>query len=135
MKRLLIASLTYVLLADIVLSQTRPCRPDKHAKLPAITGLTYHAARKKLIAAGWQPLRTKSYNEAKSDPDIAYGMGRIFWRRGYVEVQACAGTGMAPCYFLFKDAYGNQLEVSTEGEELPKQKASARVTEYEFVCN
>ena len=135
MKRLMIAFLICVLSANIVLSQTKPCSPDKHARLPAITELTYHAARKKLLAARWQPVRTKSFNEADSDPDISYGNGLIFWRRGYVEVEFCSGTGVAACGFLFKDAYGNQLRVTTAGEELPKQKAYARVTGFEFVCD
>jgi len=87
-----------------------------------------------LLAAGWQPFRTKSYNAADSDPDISYGNGRAFWRRGYVEVEACSGTGMAPCAFLFEDAYGNRLRVTSEGEELPKQKAYAGVTGFRFVC-
>ena len=116
-------------------AQEKPCSPAKHARLPAITELTYHKARKKLLAAGWQPLRTKSFNEARTDPDISYGNGQIFWRKGYVEVEACAGTGVAPCAFLFRDAYGNRLRVTTAGEEFPRQKIYASVTGYQFVCD
>lgn len=87
-----------------------------------------------MLAAGWQPLRTKSYSEADTDPDIAYGNGRAFWKRGYVEVEACSGTGVAACMFLFRDAYGNRLRVTTAGEELPEKKAYARVTGFRFVC-
>src|SRR5688572_3918400 len=90
--------------AGPLLAQEPPCAPKKHARLPAITEMTYHRARKKLLAAGWQPLRTKSFNEARTDSDISYGNGQLFWRKGYVEVEACAGTGVAPCAFLFKDA-------------------------------
>lgn len=114
--------------------QNKPCRPRRHAKLPAITELTYHRARKKLVAAGWQPVRTKSYNEADSDPDISYGNGQTFWKRGYVEVESCSGTGVAACAFLFEDAYGNRLRVTTAGEELPKEKVYARVSGFRFVC-
>ena len=135
MKRRFIAILILGLAADIALSQNRPCRPAKHAKLPAITKLTYQTARKRLLAAGWQPLRTKTSNEAGSDPDIAYGNGPVFWKRGYVEVESCSGTGVAACAFLFKDAYGNRLRVTTAGEELPEQKAYARVTGFRFVCD
>jgi len=135
MKKLLAVLFIYGLASNFVLSQTNPCRPEKHVKLPAITELTYHTARKKLLTAGWQPVRTKSYNEAKTDPDISYGNGRAFWRKRYVEVETCAGTGMAPCAFLFSDAYGNQLRVWTEGEELPKRKVYARVTGFQFVCD
>jgi hypothetical protein len=87
-----------------------------------------------MLAAGWQPLRTKSYNEVDTDPDITYGNGRTFWKRGYVEVKACSGTRVAACAFLFKDAYGNRLRVTTEGEELPDEKAYAIVTGFRFLC-
>jgi hypothetical protein len=134
MKKLLLTLLIFGLSVNFVFAQTKPCRPDKRAKVPSIKRLTYHTARKRLLAAGWKPVRTKSDNEAGSDPDISSGNGRVFWRRGYVEVEACAGTGTAPCAFLFEDAYGNRLRVRTAGEELPKQKASARVTGFQFVC-
>ena len=134
MKRIWFAVLICVLATNIVFAQDKPCRPAKHARLPVITDLTYHKARKKLLAAGWQPLRTKSFNQSGNDPDIAYGNGSLFWKRGYVEVEACSGTGVAACAFLFKDAYGNRLRVATAGEELPKEKAYARVTGFGFVC-
>ena len=135
MRRVATAVLMCGLALGSALAQTTPCRPKRHARLPAITELTYHKARKKLLAAGWQPLRTKHYNEAESDPDIAHGNGRVFWRRGYVEVEACAGTGVAPCAFLYRDAYGNRLRVTTEGEESTSPRAYAVVTGYRFVCD
>lgn len=134
MKRTWLAILICGLATNIALAQDSPCRPRRHAKLPAITEFTYHKARKKLLAAGWQPLQTKSFNKADSDPDISYGNGRLFWKRGYVEVEGCSGTGVGACGFLFKDAYGNRLRVTTAGEELPRQKAYARVTGFRFVC-
>ncbi len=135
MKRTWLALLICGLLTGIVIAQEdQPCQPQRHARLPVITELTYHRARRLLLAAGWQPLRTKSFNEADTDPDIAYGNGRVFWRRGYVEVESCSGTGVASCSFLFRDAYGNRLRVITAGEELPRQRAYARVTGFNFVC-
>jgi len=134
MKRLWLAVLISTLAISIARGEDNPCRPTKHARLPVITELTYHKARKRMLAAGWQPLRTKSYNEAGTDPDIAYGNGRTFWKRGYVEVEACSGTGVAACAFLFRDAYGNRLRVTTEGEELQEEKAYAIVTGFRFVC-
>jgi hypothetical protein len=133
-KRAWLAALISILAISIARTQEKPCRPTKHAKLPAITELTYHKARKKLLAAGWQPLRTKSYNGADTDPEIAEGNGPTFWKQGYVEVEGCSGTGVAACGFLFRDAYGNRLRVTTEGEELPKEKAYAIVTGFRFVC-
>lgn len=134
MKRTLLAVLLVALAVDSAVAQETPCAPRKHAKLPAITRTTYHTARKRLLAAGWQPLQTKLVNEADTDPDISSGNGRLFWRKGYIEVEACSGTGAAPCAFLFRDAYGNRLRVTTAGEELPGRKAYARVTGYRFVC-
>jgi hypothetical protein len=134
MKRIWLAVLICGLATGIALAQDKPCRPHKHAKIPAITELTYHKARKRLLAAGWQPLQTKSFNEADTDPDISEGNGRLFWRRGYVEVESCSGTGVAACAFLLRDAYGNRLRVTTAGEELPKEKAYARVSGFRFVC-
>ena len=134
MKRTWIAILICGLATGQALAQERPCRTRRHAKLPALTELTYHKARKRLLAAGWHIRRTKSFKEAETDPDISYGNGRLFWRRGYVEVEACSGTGVAACTFLFEDAYGNRLRVTTGGEELPRRKAFARVTAVHFVC-
>jgi hypothetical protein len=134
MGRVWSAVLACVLACGAAAAQDRPCRPRRHAKLPSITEFTYHKARKRLLAAGWQPLQTKSFNEADTDPDISYGNGRLFWRRGYVEIEACSGTGVAACAFLFKDAYGNRLRVSSAGEELPRQKTYAKVTGFHFVC-
>jgi hypothetical protein len=115
--------------------QVKPCRPQRHAKLPSIADLTYSKARKKLLAAGWKPLQTKSSNEAEQDPDIKYGNGLLFWRLGYVEVEACSGTGVAACAFLFRDIHGNRLRVNTSGEELPKEKMYARVSGVRFLCD
>lgn len=112
------------------------CYPKQHAKIPTgIVDQTYHKARKMLLASGWQPLQTIPDNEAEDNPNISSdGNGKTYWEKGYVEVQACAGTGMAPCAFLFKDAYGNKLGVFTKGEEDPEYKAYARVSTYKFEC-
>ena len=136
MKRAWFAILICGLITGIVIAQEdQPCQPQRHARLPPITELTYHRARRQLLAAGWQPLQTISNNEAATDQNIRYGNGRLFWRRGYIEVEACSGTGVAACAFLWRDAYGNRLRVTTEGEELPRQRAYAIVTGFRFVCN
>jgi hypothetical protein len=85
-----------------------------------------------LLAAGWQPVKT---NSSATDVKVAYGNGPFFWRRGYIEVESCAGTGLADCAFLFKDRFGNRLRVTTEGEEVPDVNAHARVNGSHFVCN
>ena len=78
---------------------------------------------------------TKSFNEVDTDPDISSGNGPLFWRRGYIELEASSGTGLGCCAFLFNDAYGNRLRVCTAGEELPRRKAYATVTNFEFVSD
>ena len=115
----------------VAFGQSKPCRPARHARLPKIVGSTYPRARKMLVAAGWQPLRT---NSSSRNVNIAYGNGPFYWRRGYFEVEACAGTGLADCAFLFKDRFGNRLRVTTEGEEAPEVNAHPRVNTARFVC-
>jgi|CXWL01.1.fsa_nt_gi hypothetical protein len=132
-KFIVFSLLTPFFLVTSALGQER-CVPSKHAKIPAIYSLTYHKARPKLLAAGWQPFWTIHHNKAATDPNTSIGNGKIFWGKGYWEIELCAGTGLAPCTFLFKDAYGNKLRVATAGEEFPRQKAFARVTSFKFVC-
>ena len=134
MKRIWLVIIFCALAAGAAPARERPCRPARHAKLPTIKGSTYHRARKRLVAAGWRPLRTKPRDVAADDPDISYGNGQLFWRRGYAEVESCSGTGVAACAFLFEDAHGNRLRVTTAGEESPRQKAYAAVTGFRFVC-
>jgi len=129
-----LASLLFNLMRCMALAADMPCYPPRHAKVPVTIELSYHKARKRLLAAGWQPLRTKPYNTSDTDPDISSGNGLIFWRK-YSELEACSGTGSAACSFLFHDVYGNRLRVITEGEELPKTRTHAIVTSLLFVCD
>src|SRR5436305_4190233 len=126
-------TLALILLSSfaVAFGQSKACRPAQHAKLPAIAGLAYPRARRILRAAGWRPLRTNS----ATDVNVTSGNGPFFWRRGYVELESCSGTGVAACAFLFKDRFGNRLRVTTEGEELPKDKAHAHVNGSRFVCD
>ena len=130
--KLLFALIVLLSLATVSLAQRKPCRPAKHAKLPRIVGLRYQRARRILLAAGWQPLKTKS---SDADVDVSSGNGPIFWRSGYVELESCSGIGVAACAFLFKDAFGNRLRVTTAGEELPGERIHAAVNRFRFVCD
>jgi hypothetical protein len=93
----------YMLVFAIFLSSSfhalgqAPCAPSKHAKLPMVLGLTYHKARPKILAAGWQPLQTIHHNKAAEDINTSHGNGRLFWKKAYWELENCAGTGLAPC--------------------------------------
>ncbi len=111
-------------------ANSKECNPKKHAKLPNISEKTYHQARKLLILNQWKPKRTLNANSTAGD--LGYGTGWYFWSKGYKEVEACAGTGTAPCVFTFKDKYGNILKVYTQGEE--GDGYYARVSGYNFEC-
>lgn len=81
--------------------------------IPKIYGLSYDDARKKLIDYGWVPDR-KNYSHGVQ---FTYGNGKIFWERGYWEVDNCLGTGEAVCFFKFFDPSRRALTVTTAGEE------------------
>lgn len=132
MKRICLAVFLCAFSICAAQAEDKPCRPAKHAPVPEIKGLTYHSARQSILAAGWQPVQT--HDGADDDPDTSSGNGEIFWKKGYVEIEACAGTGVAPCAFLFKDVHGNKLRVTTQGEETPEEKHYATVNSFYFVC-
>jgi hypothetical protein len=74
-------------------------------------GMPFAKARELLLDGGWQGLRKYPF------PERAGQVGYVFYELGYMEVVDCAGTGVAPCIFMYKDAKGRQLEVRTYGEE------------------
>jgi hypothetical protein len=100
----------------------------QHLPIPNLNGLTYHEARKKLMAAGWQP-RTIPLNY-RDEGTAESGNALIFIEQGYEEVIDCAGTGLGYCLFEFSDVYGNYLEVVTAGQESPEQKVYATVNNW-----
>lgn len=71
-------------------------------------GSSYASVRQALIKEGWKPV---PQNEE------AFGLTTEV-RKKYKEVQGCAGSGIAPCIFIFKNASGKILEVGTVGENL-----------------
>jgi hypothetical protein len=133
--QLFFGSILVLVMAPLLLFGQAACYPQKHAKLPFVLDLSYHKARPKLLRAGWQPYQTIHHNDANKNPNTSFGNGEIFWKKGYWEVESCAGTGLAACAFLFEDAYGNRLRLITLGEELTKPKSYARVSSYKFVCD
>lgn len=109
------------------------CPVVQHADVPALTELNYHDARDLLLKAGWQPVTSIHYNDTEN-ADIRYGNGKIFWDKGYSEIESCAGTGLGQCLFNFSDIYGNSLKVVTIGEESPKNDSYASVDRYWLDC-
>ena len=77
------------------------CAISRHAQVPNIYGLSYDTAREQLIRAGWQPISNMDQTGGPASSDILSGNGEIFWKRGYVEVESCAGTGTAQSFHIF----------------------------------
>ncbi len=77
------------------------------ASVPNVYGMPIDKARKALADKGWKPVRVKPDGESRQ-------AGLI--RRGIVEVESCAGTGLAYCSFRYTAAAGT-LSLVTAGEE------------------
>lgn len=89
------------------------------AKIPNIYGMPIDKARKALADKGWKPVRIK--------PDGESRQAGLF-KRGIVEVESCAGTGLAYCSFSYTGAAG-ALSVVTAGE-----KGLPNVVGYDTKC-
>lgn len=78
-----------------------------------IDGDVYPVAREKLIVAGWKPKPFSPAFELAAYADWVQ-------TRNYTEVEACAGTGTAPCKFIFKSTNDQSLELAvfTQGEDI-----------------
>lgn len=121
--------------SSVVNAAPKNCQPKQFTPIPSLHKLNYHEARSKLIASGWFPIQTKQRGVIPdNDPDISTGNGRLFWERGYLEVESCAASGLSNCAFRWADKYGNHARVFTQGEENPKAKAYAMGSGGEFVC-
>lgn len=96
--------------------------------IPKIYGLPYDEARELLIEEGWIP--AKNPWSHGGSVDVKWGNGPIFWERGYWELEACSGTGIAPCLFRFFDPSRRVLVVTTEGEEDEDGAYHAKVARY-----
>ncbi|RSZ32788.1 PASTA domain-containing protein [Variovorax sp. 553] len=89
------------------------------AKVPNVYGMPIDQARKALADKGWKPVRIKPDGESRQ-------AGLI--KRGIVEVESCAGTGLAYCSFSYTGAAG-ALSVITAGE-----KGLPNVVGYDAKC-
>lgn len=68
-----------------------------------------------LIKNGWQPHQTIYHGHASEQ--FPYANFKIFWDKGFWEVEYCSGTGLAECGMNWMDVYGNILHITTSGEE------------------
>lgn len=92
--------LTFLLFTSAGFAQTKALPKMKK-------GESYTKVREKLIAAGWKPYHKKGADECMA------GDARC---EGRPEMEACAGTGMANCRFLWKRKGSRTLAIFTVGE-------------------
>ncbi|MDF3080663.1 PASTA domain-containing protein [Burkholderia sola] len=95
------------------------------AVVPNVYGKPLDAARKILIAHGWQPLRPRE------KPDAMDGAATLA-KHGIIEAEACSGTGVGYCALRYRNAAG-VLGVTTVGGE-PDQPAANTVIDYQVAC-
>lgn len=75
--------------------------------LPKLAGQDYGKARAALLRQDWQPVTL---------PDADRCMASDQRCAGRPEMHACAGTGLAPCIFIWRRR-ATTIEVVTEGED------------------
>lgn len=99
--------LTALLMTSNLAYATRDCLKEN------VEGEEYPAAREKIIKAGWEPRYLSPPFEGAPYTDWV----RI---RNFAEVEACAGTGTAPCRFVFSSSIkeNSHLLIFTKGEEI-----------------
>ncbi|MDN7425940.1 PASTA domain-containing protein [Burkholderia sp. AU45388] len=95
------------------------------AVVPNVYGKPLDAARKILIAHGWQPLRPRE------KPDAMDGAATLA-KHGIIEAEACSGTGVGYCALRYRNAAG-VLGVTTVGGE-PDRPAANTVIDYQVAC-
>lgn len=89
--------------------------------VPRITGMRYAEAKALLISRGWQP--RVDCDDRRQDCSRHGVMTEVFRRRGYVEVESCAGDGPW-CIFHYVDKRGRCLRLDIEGELGERKRSS-----------
>ena len=87
------------------------CAAPSRGNLPDIEGMNYHDARKVILQNGWVPA-----DGMRPDEEIGI-VARNYRDLGYAEVDDCAGSGLSPCIFYFRNDEGRFLKIGTEGED------------------
>lgn len=89
-------------------SVVAPSKQDMTGNTPSFDkGESYTSIRTKMLSAGWTPFRSPDADSC-SDGDVRC--------KDRPEMEACAGTGMANCRFLWKKD-GRTLAIATVGED------------------
>lgn len=72
-------------------------------------GTPYAKVRSILLKEGWKPVG--------QEPESFDSMAQDLKQRGWIETKECAGSGLAPCIFTWKNLKGKEIEIVTTGEE------------------
>lgn len=86
----------------------------ERVRIPPISGLLFSEARELLLRQGWFPINSPVNPTANED--LMSGNGPYFVEKGYREVIACSGSGLAPCKFAYRSEAGQILSLVTTGE-------------------
>ena len=86
-----------------------------NAFVPNIYNMPIGKARKLLIARGWRPIDGEIATRTVLTRSEKAGREIKFVKRGIVEVEGCAGTGLAYCSFKYSGPSGT-LDVTTAGD-------------------
>lgn len=76
--------------------------------------LSISKARAQLISQGWSPLETFG-RDAHGTRWSLQGDAGVMYQAGFIEVEACSGTGLNICSFNYTRA-GSCLSLQTQGE-------------------
>lgn len=98
-------SLSLILLANLAFASSNDV-------LPRVEGLGYDVARTQILNEGWMPVKIFKLNAL----DL---YAESLKSQGFVEVEACGGSGLIPCSYLFKNSDNKLLRVVTVGEGMP----------------
>jgi hypothetical protein len=114
---------------QLTVNQESDSKSRGEFEVPAISGLSYHEARKILVKDGWIPLTQRHFYGATN---LQYGTDKVFWDLGYWELVSCTGTAENFCRFEFSDPSSRKLVVITAGMEIPSRSIQAQVNRVFF---
>lgn len=80
-----------------------------------ILNIPYHEARKIILQNGWKPYE----REDRNYDTMGFHAEDLIKNFGYIEVDACSGTGMGYCTFYFKNKHDVYLRVTTKEMPFP----------------
>lgn len=97
--------------------------------VPLREGQGFVGSRAELLRAGWKP-RFTYLKLADGSLERDAGTAGEFSRKGYREVEVCAGTGVSPCIFNYTSQSRKCLRLYTVGEH-PEE---TQISSWSFEC-